>query len=334
MVRHISHGADVEQLDDIAVGLRRQGEKLADVGGRGAVLLEKLRVEWDGPDFEKFATRWRLAHRHIDEAEASLRTYSRKLLAESDSQRNTSGLSSGGGRGGSGTGGGSGGGGHETGGHGGDGNDSAGTDTGRNGGVGVGFAPAVPGPRTHLAVCPSPFGPEMVYQITPDAPQHRVAVCETPFLGELTPVIPSLPGGEDVTVPDPSQPGLQHPQPWVDGGEVAPFDRDQQWARGQAAPEHSASPATGAASPSGADTSSADGAASSTTGGAGASSAEAPTQVPTSEGGHLTTASDSAGQRSVAFNPLFEVLSGGFAANGSQMGGWLGGEADLQPWNR
>lgn len=307
MARHISHGADVEQLDDIAVGLRRQGEKISDVGGRGAVLLEKLRVEWDGPDFEKFASRWRLAHRHIDEAEAALRTYSRKLLAEADAQRSSSGLSSSGagGRGDGGFGGGHG-----------RGPGAGGlaferVDRAEHGLAfervdraehGVAFERVDrEGPRAHFSHVPG-RGDELVYQL-PGGPEHRVPFAETPFIGELTPVLPSLPGGEDLPFPEAE-------------GEATPFDRDQQWAPGQAASQPSdASGVAGAA-------------------GGGGGSAEAPTQVPTTEGAHLTTASDGAGERSVAFNPLFEVLSGGFGASGSQLGGWLGGEPDLQPWNR
>ncbi|CAM3973837.1 WXG100 family type VII secretion target [Janibacter anophelis] len=327
MVRHISHGADVEQLDDIAVGLRRQGEKLADVGGRGAVLLEKLRVEWDGPDFEKFASRWRLAHRHIDEAEAALRTYSRKLLAEADAQRSSSGISSSGsgGRGDGGFGGGQGRG-PGAGGVGFERMDRAEHGVGfermdrAEHGVGfermdraehgVGFERMDrEGPQAFFSHVPG-RGDELVYQL-PGGPEHRVPFAETPFIGELTPVLPSLPGGEDLALPEADGPVLQHPQPWTEGGGATPFDRDQQWAPGQTASQPSDTPGTG-----------------------GGGSADAPTQVPTTEGAHLTTASDGAGERSVAFNPLFEVLSGGFAANGSQMGGWLGGEADLQPWNR
>lgn len=97
MATHISHGADVERLDDIAVGLRRQGTRIAEVGDRGAVLLEKLRALWEGPDFEKFAEEWRVAHRRIDEAESALRAASRHLAAESDAQRQSSSRPAGGG---------------------------------------------------------------------------------------------------------------------------------------------------------------------------------------------------------------------------------------------
>lgn len=103
MPQRVTHGADVDQLDEIAVSLRRQSERMHDVGGRGSALLEKLRALWDGPDFEEFSKEWRAAHRQIDDAEDSLRTYSRKLNHEADSQRGSSGgPMSGGGQGGGG----------------------------------------------------------------------------------------------------------------------------------------------------------------------------------------------------------------------------------------
>ena len=83
-MRHISHGADVERLDDIAVALRRQGDKVTDAGDRGANLVERLRALWDGPDFERFAKDWRAAHRQLDDAESAMRTFSRKLVAEGE----------------------------------------------------------------------------------------------------------------------------------------------------------------------------------------------------------------------------------------------------------
>lgn len=101
-MRHISHGADVEQLDDIAVALRRRAEEVAAAGDRGSALLERLRALWDGPDFERFAKEWRAAHRRIDDAEAALRGYSRALVAEAESQRSTSGRPGAGGAGGGG----------------------------------------------------------------------------------------------------------------------------------------------------------------------------------------------------------------------------------------
>lgn len=97
MPQRVTHGADVDQLDEIAVSLRRQSERMHDVGGRGSALLEKLRALWDGPDFEEFSKEWRAAHRQIDDAEDSLRTYSRKLNHEADSQRGSSGGPSAGG---------------------------------------------------------------------------------------------------------------------------------------------------------------------------------------------------------------------------------------------
>lgn len=92
MASHISHGADVEQLDDIAIRLRRQSERIADVGERGASLFERLRAQWDGPDFDKFAQSWRTAHRALGDTEASMRTFSRQLVDESDAQRQKSGV--------------------------------------------------------------------------------------------------------------------------------------------------------------------------------------------------------------------------------------------------
>lgn len=97
MATHISHGADVERLDDVAVGLRRQSTRIADVGERGSLLLEKLRALWEGPDFEKFADEWRAAHRRITEAESALRAFSRHLVEESDAQRQSSSRPAGGG---------------------------------------------------------------------------------------------------------------------------------------------------------------------------------------------------------------------------------------------
>ena len=99
MASHISHGADAEQLDDIAVGLRRQSQRIAEVGERGASLVERLRAQWDGPDFEQFAHGWRTAHRVLGETETSMRAFSRQLVDESEAQRHTSGGPSGPGHG-------------------------------------------------------------------------------------------------------------------------------------------------------------------------------------------------------------------------------------------
>lgn len=90
MGQRVSHGADAEALDDIAVALRRQGDLIDDVGGRGSAHLEKLRAAWDGPDFEEFAKRWRRAHRLVDEASQAIRAYSKLLAMESDDQRRSS----------------------------------------------------------------------------------------------------------------------------------------------------------------------------------------------------------------------------------------------------
>ncbi|WP_068262331.1 WXG100 family type VII secretion target [Janibacter limosus] len=293
MAKHFSHGADVEQLDDIAVGLRRQSERIADAGGRGAVMLEKLRAVWEGPDFENFAGSWRTAHRDLDDAEAAVRTYSRKLLEESESQRHASGMPSGGG-----------------GGHGGGGGGPAFErvipadngalfldepipfevggpfgylDIAERAGAAAPFVTG--GPAVLLGQVPS-GGEELVYQL-PGGPEAHVPVADLPFVGELTPVLPGLPGGEDL--------------PLLEGGVAT----------------EPAYPWTGGQIPSG------DGGGS-----------DAPDQVPTTEGAHLTTGADSAGQRSVAFDPMIAALSGGFAADGSQMAGWLGEGPDLLPWNR
>lgn len=113
MGQRVSHGADAEVLDDVAVALRRQGDLIDDVGGRGSAHLEKLRAAWDGPDFEEFAKRWRRAHRQVDEAAQAIRAYAKLLSMESDDQRRSSSSPSGGtgdlghrGGGGSGSGGG------------------------------------------------------------------------------------------------------------------------------------------------------------------------------------------------------------------------------------
>lgn len=90
MSYQVSHGADPEVLDDIAVALRRQGEAIDDAGGRGAAYLEKLRAVWDGPDFEAFAKRWRQAHRQVDDAAQEMRRYSKKLSTEAEDQRSSS----------------------------------------------------------------------------------------------------------------------------------------------------------------------------------------------------------------------------------------------------
>lgn len=101
MAHRVTHGGDVEVLDDIALGLRRQGDRIDDVGARGSMLLEKLRAVWDGPDLEKFALEWRAAHRQVDAAHQAIRGFGKKLTLESESQRGASGggSGSGGGRG-------------------------------------------------------------------------------------------------------------------------------------------------------------------------------------------------------------------------------------------
>lgn len=107
MAHRVTHGADVEALDDIALGLRRQGDRVGDVGSRGSMLLTRLRALWDGPDLEEFATEWRAAHREVDAAHDALRAYSRQLSLAAAGQRDVSGTGwGGGGAGGPGAGGG------------------------------------------------------------------------------------------------------------------------------------------------------------------------------------------------------------------------------------
>ncbi|KRE37519.1 hypothetical protein ASG73_07570 [Janibacter sp. Soil728] len=228
MPQHISHGADVEQLDDIAVRLWRQGERIADAGERGVRLLETLRVAWDGPDFEEFVGKWRAAHRGIDDAQVALRSHSRKLLDESDAQRRVSGLSSG--QGGS---------------HAGGGDGGAAVDR----------------------VVPAKHGAIFWDWL-------HLPVTGSPFVADMAPVLPALPGAEDVALPTAGSPALERSLPWA---------ADQMPGEGGELP---------------------------------GSTASAPTQVPTSEGAHLTTTTDSAGQRSVAFDPTIPALSGGYAKGG------------------
>lgn len=211
MAQHISHGADVEQLDDIAVGLRRQGDRVADVGGRGAVLLEKLRSVWDGPDFERFAGQWRSAHRVIDDAESSLRTYSRKLVDEAEQQRHSSAVS----------------------------RDAADGHGGRR--------PPLP----------------------QRAPEPQSTETTLPFAGDSLGVPPHLPGAQAVDRYDAS--------PSV-------FERFER-------------PGVGGWTPA---------------------------QTPTGDGAYLTTAPDSAGQRSVAFDPVTAGFGGRHPQEDLSAPRWLG----------
>lgn len=210
MSQHISHGADVEQLDDIAVGLRRQGDRIADVGGRGASLLEKLRAVWDGPDFEKFASQWRSAHRVIDDAESAMRTYSRKLVDEAEQQRHSSG---------------------------------------------------VPGDATQGYGDGRP-------PLRQQAPEHPSLDGSATFIAGSLSVPPRLPGAQPVDRRDPS---------------AARFERFER-------------PAV---------------------------SAWAPTQTPTGAGAYVTTAPDSLGQPSVAFDPVTAGFIGRFPQDALPADQWL-----------
>lgn len=95
MAQHLSHGADVERLDDIALALRRQSEAVGEIGGRGATMVERLRAVWQGPDLEEFAAEWRAARRTIEAAQAQLSLYGRRAAVASELQRSASGGSSG-----------------------------------------------------------------------------------------------------------------------------------------------------------------------------------------------------------------------------------------------
>ncbi|MGO4131664.1 WXG100 family type VII secretion target [Janibacter sp. RAF20_2_2] len=348
MARHISHGADVEQLDDIAVGLRRQSERLSEVGGRGAVLLEVLRAKWEGPDFEEFARSWRSAHRAIDAAEGSLRGASRLLAEESDAQRGASGVPSGGGSGGSGGSGGGGGGAV--------GDDGSGGARRRDDGQGpMAFFPTGTSlsDRHHFVVCPRADGNSEV-QLEVHGEPIRISPPDLPLVGcDLVPYLPTD-EGESLELADLEPPAFERldlttgpPEGTaferVDGPAEHPYGAFERSDAAQAVPEPATTSGAPAAStqvdpaPAQPETSAAPAPADGGAASAPTTSGETavPAQLATDEGAHVTTASDSAGQRSVAFNPFLDVLSGGSGVDGSQMGGWLGiDDLDLQPWNR
>ncbi|WP_435200074.1 WXG100 family type VII secretion target [Janibacter sp. GS2] len=258
----VTHGADVEELDDIAVALRRQVARICDVGGRGAAQLERLRALWDGPDFEKFAKEWHAAHRSIDEAESALRTYSRTLAAESEQQRQSSHL---------------------------------------------GSVPPVASaaPTAHAAVAAPGEDAQQeawgrveqlrhgVTGLTVDSSQGPVLLASPHGMlitDRLMPTLPDLPGLEVIGADEPGQ------------GPTA-FERLG------AADAATSTPAESARS-------------------------GAPAQIPTGDGSHVTTAADSAGQRSVAFDPRGLAARTDWA-DSSSVGGWLGLDGPgPRPWTR
>lgn len=360
MAQHISHGADVEQLDDIAVGLRRQSEKIADVGGRGASLLEKLRALWDGPDFEKFSNDWRAAHRVIDDAESSMRTFSRKLVNESEHQRHSSGAPTGDIHGSSASG-------PRLGGHG--QTPTGGTpsfervDQGEFRGPGegrleggpaferlapdAGFAQVQPATPTIL-LGPLLGGGEGLTLQVPGLPPIQIPLPNFPFVADnMMLMMPQISGAEIIDQQDLAQPAFERLDATGEAftradivsdagstGAGEAFERsdlsasidtstgDPAFARDSAGSEPAGSEFAAAADPASASESPAD------------PPSPPPAQVPTGDGAQMTTAPESAGQRSVAFDPLIASLSGNYAADGSQMGDWLGlGDLDLTPWN-
>lgn len=342
MAQHISHGADVEQLDDIAVGLRRQSEKIADVGGRGASLLEKLRALWDGPDFEKFSNDWRAAHRVIDDAESSMRTFSRKLVNESEHQRHSSGAPTGDIHGSSASG-------PRLGGHG--QTPTGGTpsfervDQGEFRGPGegrleggpaferlapdAGFAQVQPATPTIL-LGPLLGGGEGLTLQVPGLPPIQIPLPNFPFVADnMMLMMPQIPGAEIIDQQDLAQPAFERLDATGEAFERSDLSAsidtstgDPAFARDSAGSEPAGSEFAAAADPASASESPAD------------PPSPPPAQVPTGDGAQMTTAPESAGQRSVAFDPLIASLSGNYAADGSQMGDWLGlGDLDLTPWN-
>lgn len=260
MSGRVTHGADVEQLDDIAVALRRQGARISDVGGRGSAHLEKLRALWDGPDFEKFAKEWRAAHRSIDDAESALRTFSRTLAAESEQQRQSSHVSSGG-----------------------DGPALLGrapSGVGRprlEGGpaferVGEGGPARLEGGPAFQRVEQLPDGLTGLTVDSSDGPVHLASPHGMLVTDTLMHTLPDLPGLEAISADDP---GFAQP---------AAFERMDPGAE---------------------------------------PTSSSPPQVPTGDGAHVTTAADSAGQHSVAFDPigLASQADWGDSSSGSS---WLG----------
>lgn len=359
MAQHISHGADVEQLDDIAVGLRRQSEKIADVGGRGASLLEKLRALWDGPDFEKFSNDWRAAHRVIDDAESSMRTFSRKLVNESEHQRHSSSAPTGdihgtsvsgprlGGHGQAPTGGGPS---FERVDHG----EFRGSGEGRlEGGPAferrapdAGFAQVQPATPTIL-LGPLLGGGEGLTLQVPGWPPIQVPLPNFPFVADnLMLMMPQIPGAEIIDQQDLAQPAFERLDASGEAFTRADMVSDAgSTGTGEAFERSDVSASTETST----DTSTGDPAFTRESAGSESAATAEPTsasespadppspppaQVPTGDGALMTTAAESAGQRSVAFDPLIASLSGNDAADGSQMGDWLGlGDLDLTPWN-
>lgn len=259
----VTHGADVEQLDDIAVALRRQVARICDVGGRGAAQLEKLRALWDGPDFEKFAKEWHTAHRVIDDAEAALRTYSRTLAAESEQQRRSSHL----------------------------GSTPHGATTPPTGPGVLGAPREGAQQEAWVRVEQLRHGVTGLTVDSSEGPMHLASPHGMLITDGLMPTLADLPGLEAIGADESGQ-----------AGPVA-FER------------------LGAAD------------AAISTPGEGSSSGS-PVQVPTGDGSHVTTAADSAGQRSVAFDPR-GLASQVDWADSSSVSGWLGLDGlDLMPWDR
>lgn len=318
----VTHGADVEELDDLAVGLRRQGSKIADVGGRGAAQLEKLRALWDGPDFEKFAKDWRAAHRIIDDAESALRTYSRKLAAESDQQRRSSSVAGAPElaraprlevgpveeppvvfRGG-----------------------PAIVDPGvRETGVdekprsgftreesGAAFERAEPGPALQRAESGRGSLEQEAWARVEQLPDGRTGLV---LDGADGPMLLASPHGllvtDDLMAMPADLPGMEEIGAVGGTGEQPAFEQVD----------------------AGADTGAGDADAQASAGGEAVQQSEAPPQVPTGDGAHVTTAADAAGQRSVAFDPRALMSAEPEWADASAVSGWLGLDGlDLTPW--
>lgn len=86
----VTHGADPERLDDIAVNLRQQGLAADDVAEKGAAMMLVLQETWRGVDVEHFATRWSAARQQVDAAAQRLHGASAQLSREAAEQRGAS----------------------------------------------------------------------------------------------------------------------------------------------------------------------------------------------------------------------------------------------------
>ena len=362
----VTHGADVEALDEIAVGLRRQGTRIADVGGRGAVHLEKLRALWDGPDFEKFAKEWRVAHRAIDDAEHALQNYSRKLVAEADSQRSSSGVATVGLGGGSGP----------------------GLRAGRVehnmafGEIKDGYelgrvdddrafervdgGPAE-SPRFRVDPLPDPMEPprrwvnpppfiadppllrvdppdvqlpvEPPVRVEPlpdgltgvvvdgtDGPNHLESPHGMLVTDNLMAVLPDLPGGEELELGQ-SEPVAFERMDSTGGPDSGSGEAFERVDGAESSPPPAVTEAPALQEAPVQESPTPPQESP-------APAPAAPTQIPSEDGAHITTADDAAGQRSVAFDPRGVVDQADWA-DASTLGGWLGiEELDLLPWNQ